>query len=245
MDVIISTGYPEYVYAFELGNEPDLYGNNPDYADISGGQDAKNFDILRELIHNEYASQSYKPLIWGNDNCCNENYFTDFLSNASTKSIDSITYHQYYCNGADTQLYQFYSVKLLDELITVVNNNFNLIHKYFSNDTSVILGETSNCYGGGVRNYSASFIAGFMWLDKLGLAAAMNIKAICRQQFVFGNYALIDGDFNPNPDYFTAVIFKNLVSNKVLTVVNETMAGRAVRCYAFCTKTKSDEGEYI
>ena len=37
------------------------------------------------------------------------------------------------------------------------------------------------------------------WLDKLGLAAVVNHTVVLRQDFVGGNYALLDSSANPLP----------------------------------------------
>ena len=37
------------------------------------------------------------------------------------------------------------------------------------------------------------------WLDKLGVAAVIGHKRVFRQDFVGGNYALLDADQNPLP----------------------------------------------
>ena len=37
------------------------------------------------------------------------------------------------------------------------------------------------------------------WLDKLGIAAVVGHERVCRQDFVGGNYGLLDADQNPLP----------------------------------------------
>ena len=62
------------------------------------------------------------------------------------------------------------------------------------------------------------FLAGFLWLDKLGLGALLNLKVIIRWTLYHANYALIDPQLRLNPDYWLTVLYKRLVSNKVLRV---------------------------
>ena len=39
----------------------------------------------------------------------------------------------------------------------------------------------------------------YRWLDKLGIAAVVGHERVCRQDFVGGNYALLDSDQNLLP----------------------------------------------
>ena len=68
------------------------------------------------------------------------------------------------------------------------------------------------------NEYISRFLAGFLWLDKLGLGALLNLKVIIRWTLYHANYALIDPQLGPNPDYWLTVLYKRLVSNKVLHV---------------------------
>eukprot|EP00118_Oscarella_pearsei_P020240 m.218757 g.218757 ORF g.218757 m.218757 type:complete len:101 (+) comp39904_c0_seq14:591-893(+) len=96
------------------------------------------------------------------------------------------------------------------------------------------LGETSSAYGGGAPGLSDSFVAGNLWLDKLGLAALRNYTAVCRQTFVGGSYGLLYADFRPLPDYYTSVLFKRLVGSKVLKI--DDASGRTVLIVAYPRK---------
>ena len=97
------------------------------------------------------------------------------------------------------------------------------------------VGETSSTYGGGTANASASFVAGFMWLDKLALAARLNHSVVCRQVFGHARYSAVGYDNVPNPDYYSALLWRRLVGRKVLEVEGDLQQGRDVRVYAFCT----------
>lgn len=98
--------------------------------------------------------------------------------------------------------------------------------------------ETSTAYGGGAPNLSDRFVGGFLWLDKLGYSASAGLQIVIRQSFYGGNYAMIGQDLNPNPDWWVSVIYKELVSEKVLNFkaidLDET-----TRIYAHCTAKKS------
>ena len=104
---------------------------------------------------------------------------------------------------------------------------------------ALFLGETSSTYGGGTGNVSASFAAGFMWLDKLCLAPLFNVSLVARQTLYGSRYALVgsgaENDFWPNPDYFTSILFKRLVGTKTLTVHDWHTPLRTLRVYSFCS----------
>lgn len=78
--------------------------------------------------------------------------------------------------------YEFY----LTEYITEANNSSKPLWN----------GETSSAYGGGASNLSDRYVAGFLWIDKLGISAKMGIEVIIRQALVGGGYCLIDPQGN-------------------------------------------------
>ena len=69
------------------------------------------------------------------------------------------------------------------------------------------------CKGKVCRALSVDLVFLFLrWLDKLGIAAAVGHKRVFRQDFVGGNYALLDRNQNPLPvSYYTIVTTYNFV----------------------------------
>ena len=257
-------------YAFELGNEPDLYPNNdPIFYNITAQQLAQDFYILYNLINNLYNTKYNTitnkhsvstPKIFGCDIAYQFYYLRPFLNECSIIAaektdnkgyIDGITWHSYYGNSADYTLADFVKVSVLDELIKALNESISTGHDSNSypifDNTPIMLGETSSTYGGGSANLSASYAAGFLWLDKLGLSSIYGLYSVMRQDFWGGNYALIgiSRDHEPNPDYWSSLLFKTLIGqfgqSKTLSVDNEFDKGRDIRVYAFCTNIASNE----
>ena len=90
------------------------------------------------------------------------------------------------------------------------------------------MGETAVVNHGGWDNVSNAFASGFWYVDALGRLARDGFSAVQRQSLAsaraapggeeFGNYALLSDSpaFDPNPDYFTAVLWGRLMGAKVL-----------------------------
>lgn len=229
-----------YLCGWELGNEPvDLKGlvNRT----ITGKQLAKDFQILREVLdkHPEYGQLIVGPDVSSPWNGQTRPVFLEkFLSNIKT-SIDAITYHQYYTDNK-ASVTDFYNPKVLDFLIEEIQGVKNIIKKSETELTSPWLGETSSAFDGGVPGVSDSYVAGFMWLDKLGVAARLRHNVVVRQTFYGGSYSLINEDtFDPFPDYWSSLLYKRLVGTQVLEVKDGIAFDRRIRVYAHCTSNRS------
>jgi heparanase 1 len=70
-------------------------------------------------------------------------------------------------------------------------------------------------------------------MDALGTLAQLQHKVHCRQTLVGGSYEVIAKDiFEPNPDYWVAVLWKRLMGTKVFET---TVAGAThLRAYSHC-----------
>lgn len=72
----------------------------------------------------------------------------------------------------------------------------NLVTLFFS---PFPLAESSSAWGGGAHGLSDAFVAGFLWLDKLGVAARGGVEVVARQTLYQACYALLRPDLTPNP----------------------------------------------
>uniref|UniRef100_A0A453QXH2 Uncharacterized protein n=1 Tax=Aegilops tauschii subsp. strangulata TaxID=200361 RepID=A0A453QXH2_AEGTS len=73
------------------------------------------------------------------------------------------------------------------------------------------------------------------FLDQLGMSAKFDTKSYCRQSFIGGNYGLLNTTtFQPNPDYYSALLWHRLMGTKVLEA--KFTGSNMVRAYAHCAK---------
>ncbi|XP_071116310.1 heparanase-like [Haliotis cracherodii] len=224
--------------AFELGNEPE-YFPEPFTNTISGAQLGRDFVHLREILKSTPGFES--TLVIGPDvtgiSGPRSILFENFFKGEGSKAVDRITFHQYYAYEVGVTVDTCLNPKVLDSLISDIHRVRNVTAP--SNpDTPVWLGETSSFYGGGAPDISDRYVAGFLWLDKLGVASRMGLKGVLRQSYYGQNYSLIEPHtFEPYPDYWLTLLYKRLVGNKVLSV--QTNSSNSFRVYAHCARQNS------
>eukprot|EP00939_MAST-03C_sp_MAST-3C-sp1_P001002 g1002.t1 len=254
----------EDVFGWELSNEMDLkcvdvagtvlFDCHRPPSNVSGKpvpyvtaqQLAKDFGSFRQVLLRRFPSPA-SPQIWGPDIAGSiTTYGRDFVGNL-TFDIDAFTWHFYYGPGSSRpgslSEANFSQPDILDRF---VKDGLQAL-EVFRNDSqkkqkvaSVVVGETSSTYGGGTSNVSASFVAGFMWLDKLSVAANLEEASVCRQTFAHSAYAMVGTDNKPNPNYWTSILWKRLIGRYVLHVDGWSAYDRTVRTYAFCKRAESD-----
>ena len=226
--------------SWELGNEPVQLRALVNRT-ITGKELASDFKILRKLLndHPEYGHMIVGPDIsspWRPP--VRDKFLKEFLTNIN-RSIDGLTYHQYYMDNQQP-VSKFYNPDLLDDLIAEIQQVQSIMKESGASSIKLWMGETSSAYSGGVPGVSDSYIAGFMWLDKLGIAARLRHDVVIRQAFYGGSYSLINMEtLDPFPDYWSSFLYKNLVGSRVLEVYGGISLGRTVRVYAHCTSERS------
>ena len=88
----------------------------------------------------------------------------------------------------------------------------------------------------GAQGLSDRYVNGFLWLNKLGAAAAAGQSVVIRQTFYHGKYALIGEDLQPNPDFWISALYQKLVGRKVLKISGHKNKGNTLRLFAHCCK---------
>lgn len=235
--ILFAKGHDMDIY-WQLGNEPNSF-HHVFNVTITAKQLAKDYFHLRNLLNKVGYIQSL--LVGPESNHIGdghgESYVETFLENVKD-SIDYVTWHQYYLNGHIAQAEDFLNISTFDILPMQIESMLEVISKT-NKSISMWLSETGSAYGGGAPGLSDKYIAGFLWLDKLGYSAKTGVNVVIRQSLFGGDYAMIGSDLSPNPDWWISVIYKKFVSEKVLKIISpETY--KYIRIYAHCTsKTTS------
>lgn len=232
----------QYNMSWELGNEPNSYEKKAGIR-VDGFQLGQDFIHLRKIMRESRFYQNSG--LYGPDVGQPRDHRIDILERflqSGAEAVDACTWHHYYVNGRDTSLEDFLDPEVLDTLALKTNEVLEKV-KHVSPDKRVWLGETSSAYGGGALGLSDTFVAGFMWLDKLGLGAKLGLDVIMRQVLIgSGSYHLVDDNLDPLPDYWLSVLYKRLVGEEVLSLKafsKFTSTHKRVRLYLHCTNKKS------
>ncbi|XP_066976946.1 heparanase-like [Macrobrachium rosenbergii] len=241
-------------FKWQLGNEPNSYYYNYKY-NFTGTMDAHDYLSLRtqlekhfdnpEIIGPDVTNPRFRKLSVEDEEEANGlqmKFLNEFLESLKElkMSLTAVSWHHYYLPGVNVTVEDYTSLETLDMLTWQIPQAVELRDKYCPG-TPLWLTETSSSVGGGAMNFSNTYIAGFLWLDKLGLAAVEGIDLLARQTLYQKRYALINDikkDFKPNPDYWLSVLYKRLVGVKVLDIATEG-APKTTRLYGHCQKPGS------
>ena len=245
---------------WELGNEPDLkcvdatgigfscHHPLPNYTKpfsqaVTPSQLAADFAHFRQVLE----ASGVGGRVIGPDTATSITTFAAPFFDAAKPNLDVFTYHFYYGPGSSRPHglapADFYTPSTLDRYLKEATEARGVVHNGTATTASsgpeLWVGETSSTYGGGTANASAGFSAGFMWLDKLGIAARLGHRVVLRQVFAEAAYSVLGEDNLPNPDYWSSVLWRRLVGTAVLNVENGLDEGRSLRAYAFCAASSS------
>ncbi|KAE7997651.1 hypothetical protein FH972_002266 [Carpinus fangiana] len=220
------------IHGWELGNE--LSGNGVGTR-VAADQYALDTISLQRIVQNIYKEIEPKPLIIAPGGFFDANWFKEFLDKATT-SLDVITHHIYNLGpGVDQHLVE----KILDpSYLDGEADTFRRLHNIIrtsATSATAWVGEAGGAYNSGHNLVTNAFVFSFWYLDQLGMAAAYDTKTYCRQSFIGGNYGLLNTTtFQPNPDYYSALLWHRLMGRKVLST---SFSGtKKIRAYTHCAK---------
>ncbi|XP_076885876.1 heparanase-like protein 1 [Bidens hawaiensis] len=231
----ISKGYR--IHSWEFGNELSGAGIG---AMVHAEQYGSDLVELRGIIDNLYWDIKPKPLLVAPGGFYDKEWFSKLLKVSGSQIVDVMTLHLYNLGpGMDPNLMK----KILDphflSRASVTFNNFQQTLKTNGPWAASWIGESGGAYNSGGLHVSDTFVDSFWYLDQLAMAAKYHTEVYCRQSLIGGNYGLLNRTtFMPNPDYYSALLWHQLMGTGVLSV-ERINVGPHLRTYAHCSKGKS------
>ncbi|KAL3679601.1 hypothetical protein R1sor_022557 [Riccia sorocarpa] len=197
--------YP--VIAWELGNE--LFGDSVIGTRVPAALYAADVKKLRDIVDKLYQDEASKPSVVAPDMMkfapsLSQSELAIFMDTLGDGVVDAVTRHIYNLGiglyGADHMIND-----IRDPVVAAAEEeNYKTLQSLLKEypKTSAWVGEAGGSAIGGMEGVTDVFISAFWYLDQLGTAAKYDNQAFCRESFVGVHYALVDLDFNPNPDYY-------------------------------------------
>ena len=246
---------------FELGNEKEFV--------LTAAQTAASFVELRAVVDDVFAEleASERPLIIGPSGNMRPDWLTNVLDGLGGPGvIDVVSYHVYPGYGRSLDLpaliprpawldFSHSATRQVQAAVARSQRGADVL----SGDLEIWIDETAAAWASGTQGVCNGFLSGFWWLDQLAMSASSGHGAMCRQCLVGGNYSLIEqrsdadgtriGAMTPNPDYWTAWLWRQLIggvsntrtpSTTTMLAVNQVMPYEGdfvpeARMYLACT----------
>ncbi|XP_057538573.1 heparanase-like protein 3 [Amaranthus tricolor] len=227
----VEKGYD--IHGWELGNE--LSGSGVG-TKVSAAQYASDLISLNNIVEEIYKTHDKsEPLVIAPGGFFDQNWFTEFV-NKTQNNLDVMTHHIYNLGpGVDEHLIE----KILNpSYLEGEADTFRRLQNILQNSgTSAVawVGEAGGAYNSGRNHVTNSFVFSFWYLDQLGMSSKYDTKTYCRQTLIGGNYGLLNTTtFEPNPDYYSALLWHKLMGRNVLST---SFSGtKNIRAYAHCSK---------
>ncbi|KAL4311825.1 hypothetical protein GQ457_01G017230 [Hibiscus cannabinus] len=223
------------VDSYEFGNQ--LCGSGIG-ARVDANQYRKDVIVLKNLVKELYADPKTRPKVLGPGCFYDEKWLHTILEVSGRGVLDGVTHHIYNLGpGDDPNLMS----KILDPLyLSQISQTYkgvlNVVNK-FRPQSGAWVSESGGAFNSGSKDVSPTFVDGFWYLDQMGMVATYDQKVFCRQALVGGNYGLLSATtFIPNPDYYGALLWHQLIGSTVLAVTKESDPDLCVN--AHCAKKK-------
>eukprot|EP00941_MAST-03F_sp_MAST-3F-sp1_P002940 g2940.t1 len=205
---------------FELGNELDG-GDYKSGVSVPPNVLAHDYETLRSLIDKYWPSKSkIKPVLVGPAMHLNAQWAAQFLGTFSKNSqmpIDIFSFHDYVGYGPDPLLARkVMDVNFLNAYIEQALPTISVVRS-LAPETDIIVGETSAAWASGQCGVTDKFNGSFWFANSLGAMARNGVKAFARHSYNGGCYKMVDCEtMKPNPDWYVAQLFSELVGRNVL-----------------------------
>ncbi|CAL5051379.1 unnamed protein product [Urochloa decumbens] len=227
----VSRGYQ--IHGWELGNELSGKGVG---TRIGADQYAADVISLKTIVDDIYRANPSKPLVLAPGGFFDQDWFTELIDKTKPNLLNVITHHIYSLGpGRDAHLIEkILNPSVLDQMVSTFSNLQGIL-KSTGTSTVAWVGEAGGAYNSGHHLVTDAFVFSFWFLDQFGMSAKYDTKSYCRQTLVGGNYGLLNTTtFQPNPDYYSALLWHRLMGTKVLAT---TFSGtNKIRAYAHCAR---------
>ncbi|CAL1539024.1 unnamed protein product, partial [Lymnaea stagnalis] len=223
------------IEGFHIGNEVNAYPGNG-YMIIDPKTLVNDLNILRNVLSTYpmyKESRVLGPEVTRFNKRSASDYLSGFLKAGGCDVVNEVTFHHYYISGYTAKVEEFTNVSVLDCLMEAFVKGKNIMKEH-SCYSSFRMTETSSAFGGGTEGMSDRYMAGFLWLDKLGQSALNGVTVVHRQTFYGGHYGLFSiRNKQPTPDYYLSLLFKRLVEGPVFKVISPATQ---LRVYCNCAR---------
>ncbi len=237
-------------YAYSVGNEPDLWKINK----VNATQLAHDAVTLKRAL----TSYNIGKDVYGSSFAgVRTEDASAYLPVAAAGGVTGYTVHNYPYGGHNCDVAAYLNKSkvtgdLYNKLASVKS-----IAKSVAPDMLLVLEEVAGSSGGGCDNVTDRFVAGFAWLTTLATVGASGFSRVHRQDiagwsFAFGksNYMLVGPPgwtngthetLTPHPDFYTTILWRQLVGRTVLTT---TLGGDAENFFAsaWCAGARAPYG---
>ena len=223
------------IAATELMNEPDLpaSGGAPDHYDAEGF--GRDFAVFRNFMKREAPGVRLlgPGTVSGPSTAANR-------FGASARGVDAVSYHFYgavskRCGGTQTP-----DAALSEAWLSRTDRAaafYRKLRDRYAPGKPIWLTETAEAACGG-DPWSATFLDTFRYLDQLGRLARAGVRIVMHNTLAASDYGLLDEDtFMPRPDYWGALLWRQLMGTTVLDSGVAIQPGLHV--YAHCERQVS------
>ncbi|KAI4966128.1 hypothetical protein ZWY2020_046446 [Hordeum vulgare] len=193
--------------------------------------------FLKWVLEDTYEDSPSKPLLLAPGSFFDEDWFGEFIAKTSPDIVSVVSHHIYNLGpGVDTHIVEkILKPSFLDGMARTFSELQRLL-KTAGTSAVAWVGEAGGAYNSGHHLVTDAFVFSFWYLDQLGMSAKYDTKTYCRQSFIGGNYGLLNTTtFQPNPDYYSALLWHRLMGT---TVLDAKFSGtnNLIRAYAHCAK---------
>ena len=219
---------------FEFGNELEYKVDVDVYA--------RDLLAVRAMIDAIWADlpRADRPRMVMNDENPDPSYWTNVLPLVGD-AVAAATWHSYTGYGLDPALpSKAFNASFLAETPAQAAPMVAAAAAFTAKGGEIWVGETAMAWHSGRNGTTDAFASSPWYVNALGTLAATH-RVHVRQTFVGGYYNLVDREtLTPNPDYFTALLWKRAMGERVLRA--SSSLPESVLVFAHCSPPTSPGG---